>query len=54
MIITDAKGRPFQKPSREDYASVTEYLRACWAYRDAITTCANSSFDKAFREALRG
>ncbi len=49
MILTDARGRPFERPRREDYPDSTAYLRACWAYRDAIAACANAAFDAGFK-----
>lgn len=54
MIITDANGRPFEKPRRADYASDLEFVRAFHAYRDQVTTEANRAFDDAFRTALGG
>ncbi len=49
MILTDATGKPFPRPSREDYPNVLDYIRAFHAYKDAIADCANKSFDKAIR-----
>lgn len=53
MILTDAHGKPFAKPAREDYADVTSYLRACWAYNDAIANEANRAFAEGFAGALK-
>lgn len=54
MILTDDKGRPFARPVRADFADTTSYLRACWAYNDAITNAGNTAFAEAFRKALSG
>jgi hypothetical protein len=53
MILTDDKGRPFVKPSRADFASGVDYLRAFYAYKDAVASCANDSFDAAFKKAIK-
>lgn len=50
VILTDERGIPFVKPERADYADTGEFLRAFYAYKDAIRECANRSFDKEFRK----
>ncbi len=50
MILTDASGRPFERPDRRYYVDVVEYLRACWAYKDRVTACANDAFDAEWRK----
>jgi hypothetical protein len=54
MILTDERGRPFERPRREDFSSVADFLRAFHAYKDSITNHANESFADAFRAAQRG
>lgn len=54
MIYTYADGRPIPKPERKEFAKTVEYLRAMWAYRDAIADCANKSFAEQFRKSLKG
>jgi hypothetical protein len=57
MILTDASGRPFEKPEPPSAdATIDEkiaYLRAHAAYNDAVSSAANRAFDKAFRKAVR-
>lgn len=53
VIITDANGRPFEKPRRADYTSDLEFARAFHAYRDRITAEANRAFDDAFRTEMK-
>lgn len=52
-IITDARGRPIDKPVRSDFASDVEFIRAFHAWRDKVTATANAAFDDAFRKAMR-
>lgn len=52
-ILTDEKGRPFQRPQRADFADVTSYLRAVWAFHDAIANESSAAFAGAFRRAVR-
>ncbi len=53
MILTNDRGVPFVKPETQDFATTTEYLRAFWAYRDAIAEAANKAFDASFRKSMR-
>lgn len=52
-ILTDGNGRPFVKPEPADYADAVSYLRAMWAYRDAVTDCANKAFDAQLVKSMR-
>jgi hypothetical protein len=52
-IITDAGGRPIDKPRRADYSSDTAYIRAFHVYKDKIARVANEAFDAGFRAAMR-
>jgi len=49
MIYTDDKGRPFERPCREDFATDLAFVQAFHAWRDARTRAANEAFDKALR-----
>lgn len=53
MILTDAKGRPIDKPVREDYPTAQAYMEAVWAYNDKIANIANEAFTTAFRAAMK-
>lgn len=53
MILTDANGRPFDKPDQNDYESHKDYLQALWSYKDQVADCANRAFDRAFRSAMK-
>lgn len=52
-ILTDANGKPFQKPQRADYSDTVDYIRAVHVYNDAVSACANDAFDKAFSKGLK-
>lgn len=52
-ILTDADGEPFPLPTRADFATDAEYVRAFHAYKDAVTAAANSAFDTAWRARPR-
>ena len=52
MILTDAAGRPFERPCREDFASASDFAVAWYAYKDRVTSCANGAFEEAFRKEL--
>ncbi len=56
-ILTDAKGRPFEKPEPPHYGAPLkeqiQYIRALNAYKDAVTECANRAFVKALQKGLR-
>jgi hypothetical protein len=50
-ILTDASGRPIEKPRRVDYSSDVEFLHAFHAYKDRVANTANSAFAEGFRRA---
>ncbi len=56
MIITDAKGRPFEKPEPPSEGAPIEdtivWLRRYHAWQDAIADCVNKAFVDGFREAI--
>lgn len=52
MIYTDAAGRPFERPNPGDYPVRGDYALAWYAYRDAITECANAAFAAGLKKAL--
>ncbi len=53
-ILVDAKGKPIEKPKREDFDSDAEYARALHDYNDRLTKAGSEGFDKGFRDAMRG
>lgn len=53
MILTDSKGVPFNKPCREEYANVYDYMNAVYAYRDRVYSYAASEFSKEFAKRVR-
>jgi hypothetical protein len=53
MIITDAKGKPLEKPKRADYGSDAEYSRAVATYNDAVRKAGSEGFDRGFRAAMK-
>jgi len=61
-ILTDAHGRPFEKPlPPKDCPYVgpvtievkIAYLRAMARYNDAVANCANQAFAEGFAESLK-
>jgi len=56
-IFTDAKGRPFERPERPaDDAGIEEriaWMRAMYAYNDAVTDCASRAFADGFNRRVR-
>lgn len=56
-ILTDAQGRPFERPESPGANATLEqrlaYLRAVWAFNDAVSDCANTAFSKALGKALK-
>ena len=52
VIYTDASGRPFERPCREDFASAADFAAARYAYKDRVTSCANGAFADAFKKEL--
>jgi hypothetical protein len=57
MILTNANGKPFDKPTRDEFGpgwkGTSEFLAAFHAYKDQVADCAHSSFDLAFQLALK-
>lgn len=55
-ILTDDKGRPFERPEHpEPNASIEDkiaYLNACYLYRNTITNVATTAFAEAFNKSL--
>ena len=55
MILTDANGRPIEKPQKPTNATIEgkiAYLQAVHAYNDKVGDVANAAFSAAFRIAL--
>ncbi len=55
-ILTDSRGRPFQRPvppRSSATMSKIAYVRAVHTYNDAVTDWANRAFDQGFRRALK-
>lgn len=57
VIYVDESGRPFVKPAKPASDCTTEefvgWMRAMYAYNDAITNEASRAFDDQFRKSLR-
>jgi hypothetical protein len=57
VILTDAKGRPFEKPEPPLPDAPIEdkiaYLRAYAAWSDAVARCAGRAFARAFTKTRR-
>ena len=57
MILTDANGRPIERPTLREGATIEEqiaWLRADNAYRDKVTSLANAAFSKQFNRSRKG
>lgn len=56
-ILTDANGRPFERPEAPPEGAPIEetiaWIRAVHAYNDAVTDAGNRAFDEQFRKSLR-
>lgn len=50
-ILTNAKGVPYSRPERADFATDLEFIRAYHAYKNAIRDA--EAFDQAARKAFR-
>lgn len=48
-----ANGTVIEKPAKEDFATLVEYVRAVHEYHDEITRAANAGFDAGWRDAMR-
>lgn len=56
VIVTRADGTPIERPVLKQNANAEDraaHMRAVHAYNDEVTDSANSSFDKAFRKAMK-
>lgn len=56
MILTDANGRPFERPERPpEGAPVSEiitWMRAVYAYNDRVADSTNRAFNDQLRKSL--
>lgn len=53
LILTDANGRPIPRSCRADFATTEAYLRAAWAFQDAVYSAGNAGFTKGFARGLK-
>ena len=56
IIFTRADGTQIERPILPQDANAEDriaHMRALFAYNDEVTDFANSSFDKAFRKAMK-
>ncbi len=53
MILTDAKGRPLEKPERANYPDAAAYSRALAEYNDRVRKAGSEGFDQGFRKAIK-
>lgn len=51
-ILTDARGVPFERPVRGDFADDASYLRAAHAFNDEVANEANRAFGRRFAEVM--
>ena len=51
-IITDAQGRPLDKPKRADFSSDIAFIQATHAFNDKVAGIANRAFDEGFHAAM--
>lgn len=51
-IITDAHGRPLDKPRRADFDSDIAFIHATHAFNDEVTGIGNRAFDEGFKAAM--
>ena len=52
-ILTRLDGTPFRRPAREDYPDTMSFVRAFYAYQDALRAEATQAFNEALLPALR-
>lgn len=52
-ILTNAKGVPFERPIRADYPDTVSWMRAVWAFNDAVAGAANRAFADGLRISLK-
>lgn len=53
VILTDSKGVPIPKPSREEFESSKDFLDAMNAYKNLIAEMSSTTFQRAFAEAMK-
>jgi hypothetical protein len=51
-ILTDAEGRPLDKPRRADFTSDIAFIHAVHAFNDEVTGIGNKAFDEGFSAAM--
>ena len=51
-IITDAQGRPLDKPKRADFTSDIAFIHATHAFNDKVTGIGNRAFDEGLHAAM--
>jgi hypothetical protein len=54
VILTDDAGRPFERPSRSDFATLADFAQALHEFNDRVHACANDAFARAFERATKG
>ena len=54
MILTDAKGKPIEKPKREDFKDSGDFLRAMNAYNDRVRSNAGDLAAKGIGKRKKG
>lgn len=52
VILTDAAGRPIERPQRDNYDDPIAFMRALWAYNDRVADTANRAFAERFRREV--
>lgn len=51
-ILTDAQGRPLEKPRRSDFSSDIAFIQATHAFNDKVAGIANRAFDEGLHTAM--
>ena len=51
-ILTDAQGRPLEKPRRSDFSSDIAFIQATHAFNDKVAGIANRAFDEGLHAAM--
>jgi hypothetical protein len=52
VIMTDAEGRPLDKPRRADFDSDIAFIHATHTFNDELTGIGNRAFDEGFKAAM--
>lgn len=52
VIVTDAQGRPLDKPKRADFTSDIAFIHATHAHNDKVAGIGNRAFDEGFKTAM--